>query len=139
MSTTKLSKNVEGECNPVRTAKESTWNLPDNFVLLFWSNNTTCRIPGLPLVYWNTLSVYWVHRNFSSVQFSSVPDDIYALGKAHTRSTPPVRSFPPTPPLKQSRQNSINPFTAVLVAPSLEKRPIEVPNLKSSRLFPLFA
>ena len=32
-----------------------------------------------------------------------------------------------------------NTFTAVLAAPSLEKRPIEVPNLKSLRLCPLFA
>ena len=32
-----------------------------------------------------------------------------------------------------------NPFTAALAAQSLEKRPTEVPNLKSLRLFPLFA
>ena len=29
-----------------------------------------------------------------SVQFSSVQDGIYALGKAHLRSTPSLRSFP---------------------------------------------
>ena len=32
-----------------------------------------------------------------------------------------------------------NPFTAVLAALSLGKRPIEVPNLKSLQLFPIFA
>ena len=31
---------------------------------------------------------------FSSVQFSSVQDGIYALGKAHMRSTPSLGSFP---------------------------------------------
>ena len=31
---------------------------------------------------------------FSSVQFSSVQDYIYALGKAHMRSTQSLRSFP---------------------------------------------
>jgi len=31
---------------------------------------------------------------FSSVQFSSVQDGIYALGKAHMRSTPSLKSFP---------------------------------------------
>ena len=30
----------------------------------------------------------------SSVQFSSVQDGIYGLGKAHMRSTPSVRRFP---------------------------------------------
>ena len=30
----------------------------------------------------------------SSVQFSSVQDGIYMLGKAHMRSTPSLRSFP---------------------------------------------
>ena len=29
-----------------------------------------------------------------SVQFSTVQDGIYALGKAHMRSTPSLRSFP---------------------------------------------
>ena len=33
----------------------------------------------------------------------------------------------------------LNPFTAILAAPSLEKRPTEVANLKSLWLFPLFA
>ena len=33
----------------------------------------------------------------------------------------------------------VNCFLTVLGAPLLEKRPIEVPNLKSLRLFPLFA
>ena len=28
------------------------------------------------------------------VQFNSVQDDIYALGKAHMHSTPSLRSFP---------------------------------------------
>ena len=31
---------------------------------------------------------------YISVQFSSVQDGIYALGKAHIRSTPSLRSFP---------------------------------------------
>ena len=35
--------------------------------------------------------------------------------------------------------SNINPFTAVLAALSLGNRPIEVPNLKSLRLFPIFA
>ena len=34
---------------------------------------------------------------------------------------------------------AVNPFTTVLVAPSLENRPKEVPNLKTLRLFSLFA
>ena len=32
--------------------------------------------------------------NLNSVQFSSVQGDIYAFGKAHTRSFPSLRSFP---------------------------------------------
>ena len=41
--------------------------------------------------------------------------------------------------LKRFILKPINPFTAVLAALSLEKRPIEVPDLKSLSLFPLFA
>ena len=41
--------------------------------------------------------------------------------------------------LNVMKANIINPFTAVLAALSLEKRPTEVPNLKSLRFFPLFA
>ena len=33
------------------------------------------------------------------------------------------------------KEEDINPFTAMLAAPSLGKRPIKVPNLKSFRLF----
>ena len=35
--------------------------------------------------------------------------------------------------------SNINPLTALLAAPSLGKRPTEVPNLKSLRLFSIFA
>ena len=41
----------------------------------------------------STLASSEVFR-FSSVQFSSVQDGIYELGKAHMRSAPSLRSFP---------------------------------------------
>ena len=57
-----------------------------------------------------------------------------------------VRCTPPQSPRNSKREayhheyNKINPpFTAVLAAPSLEKRPTEVPTLKPFRLFPFFA
>ena len=39
----------------------------------------------------------------------------------------------------RNTEHNINPFTAMLVAPSLGNRPIKVPNLKSLRPFPPFA
>ena len=43
--------------------------------------------------------------SWATVRLSSVQDGIYALGKAHMRSTPSHRSFP-TLPLKRSRVRS---------------------------------
>ena len=39
------------------------------------------------------MSTYKDGRDDSSVQFCSVQDGIYAIGKAHMRSTPSLRSF----------------------------------------------
>ena len=61
-----------------------------------------------------TLSVAY-SAQFSSVQFSSVQDGTHAFGKAHMRSTPSLRSFPPMlPSLKQFHVGRIDdgPFSS---------------------------
>ena len=57
-------------------------------------------------------------------------------GKSRLRPDSPNRmlSF-----ARSQHWNNVNPFTAMLAAPSLGKRPIKVPNLKSLSFFPPFA
>ena len=45
--------------------------------------------------WWKWASFLLAHSHGDrSVQFSSVEDGLYALGKAHMRSTPPLSNFP---------------------------------------------
>jgi len=51
------------------------------------------NISFVPFPSWQILILLPTCRE-QPVQFSSVQDGIYALGKTHTRSTPSLRSFP---------------------------------------------
>jgi len=47
---------------------------------------------GIYAIIWDCQVLNWKQFEPIEVEFSSVCDDIYGLGKAHMRSTPPLRS-----------------------------------------------
>ena len=57
-------------------------------------------------------------------------------GMLPTRPDFPKKQLGDHFPLRSARSSEFNPFTAMLAAPSLRKRPMKVLNLKSLRLFP---